>query len=41
MNEDEWMNELDLKLFDRLMITNRQCNHATIHFIVAEHGGTK
>ncbi len=41
MNEDERMNELELKLFDRLMITIQPCNNAAIHSVVAEHGGNK
>jgi hypothetical protein len=41
MNEDEWMNELELILSDRFMITIQPCNHATIHSVVAEHGGKK
>ena len=41
MNEGEWMNELEFKLFDRLMFAIQPCNHATIHSVVAEHGGNK
>lgn len=41
MNEDEWMNELAYKLFDRLIIIIQPCNHASIPCVVIEYGGNK
>lgn len=43
MNEEEWMNELKLKLklFSRLMFSIQPCNHASIHCVVIEDGEKK